>query len=101
MCTHLRHTCAGPQIWQLLLLPLGPLHRVDQEQHSIAQVMLNSETFVCMSFCYTCRSPDMAVAVAAIRALTGVIKNSTAQTMMGLEKELKDAAAALQRWAGL
>ena len=43
------------------------------------------------------RSSDMAVAVAAIKALTGVIKNSTAQTMMGLEKELKDAAAALQR----
>jgi translation initiation factor eIF-2B subunit alpha len=39
----------------------------------------------------------MAVAVAAIKALTGVIKNSTAQTMMGLEKELKDAAASLQR----
>jgi translation initiation factor eIF-2B subunit alpha len=39
----------------------------------------------------------MAVAVAAIKSLTSVIKNSTAQTMMGLEKELKDAAAALQR----
>eukprot|EP00775_Hariotina_reticulata_P010168 gene10170-10328_t len=39
----------------------------------------------------------MAVAVAAIKALTGVIKNSTAQTMMGLEKELKDAAVSLQR----
>lgn len=39
----------------------------------------------------------MAVAVAAIKALTGVIKNSNAQTMMGLEKELKDAAAALLR----
>jgi len=39
----------------------------------------------------------MAVAVAAIRALTSVIRNSGAQTMMGLEKELKDAAAALQR----
>eukprot|EP00877_Chromochloris_zofingiensis_P007550 jgi/Chrzof1/3048/Cz12g09180.t1 len=43
------------------------------------------------------KSSDMAVAVAAIKALTGVIKNSSAQTMMGLEKELKDAAAALQR----
>jgi hypothetical protein len=43
------------------------------------------------------RSPDVAVAVAAIRALTSLIKNSGAQTMMGLEKELKDAAAALQR----
>ncbi len=35
--------------------------------------------------------------VAAIRALTRVIKNSSAQTMMGLEKDLKDAAYALQR----
>ena len=43
------------------------------------------------------RSSDMAVAVAAIQALTSVIKASTAQTMMGLEKELKDAAASLQR----
>lgn len=43
------------------------------------------------------RAPDMAVAVAAIKALTSVIKHSSAQTMMGLEKELKDAAAALQR----
>jgi translation initiation factor eIF-2B subunit alpha len=43
------------------------------------------------------KSSDMAVAVAAIKALTSVIKNSSAQTMMGLEKELKDAAAALQR----
>ncbi len=31
------------------------------------------------------------------QALTTVIKNSTAQTMMGLERELKDAAASLQR----
>lgn len=43
------------------------------------------------------RAPDMAVAVAAIRALTGVIARSSARTMMGLERELRDAAAALQR----
>lgn len=43
------------------------------------------------------RAPDMAVAVAAIRALTGVIARSPARTMMGLERELRDAAAALQR----
>lgn len=42
------------------------------------------------------RSPDIAVAVAAIKALTTVIRKSTSQTMMGLEKELKDAAASLQ-----
>lgn len=43
------------------------------------------------------RSSDMAVAVAAIQALTSVIRSSSATTVMGLEKELKDAASALQR----
>ncbi|BDA47107.1 Translation initiation factor eIF-2B subunit alpha [Coccomyxa sp. Obi] len=43
------------------------------------------------------RSPDTAVAVAAIKALTTVIERSTATTMMGLEKELKDAASSLER----
>ena len=43
------------------------------------------------------RSSDIAVAVAAIQALTTVIRSSTATTMMGLEKDLKDAAASLQR----
>ncbi|KAK9814315.1 hypothetical protein WJX72_003908 [[Myrmecia] bisecta] len=43
------------------------------------------------------RAPEMAVAVAAIKALTSVITKSTAQTAMGLEKELKEAAASLQR----
>ena len=45
------------------------------------------------------RSPDMAVAVAAIKALTNVVTHSQAQTMMGLEKDLKDAAASLMRCA--
>ena len=43
------------------------------------------------------RSSDMAVAVAAIHSLTTVIRTSTASTMMGLERELKEAAASLQR----
>jgi translation initiation factor eIF-2B subunit alpha len=46
----------------------------------------------------TAKQPDVAIAVAAIRALTSVIANSGATTMMGLERELKEAAAALQRW---
>ncbi len=46
------------------------------------------------------KSPDVAVAVAAIRALTTVIRNSSAQTIMGLYKELEEAAQALQRWDG-
>ena len=40
----------------------------------------------------------MAVAVAAIKALTEVVKLSQAHTMMGLEKDLKDAADSLIRW---
>jgi translation initiation factor eIF-2B subunit alpha len=39
----------------------------------------------------------MAVAVAAIKALTYAIGNSTASTMMELEKELKAAADSLQK----
>ncbi len=45
------------------------------------------------------RAPDMAVAVAAIKALTEVVKSSHAHTMMGLEKDLKDAADSLIRSA--
>ena len=41
----------------------------------------------------------MAVAVAAIKALTEVVKSSQAHTMMGLEKDLKDAADSLIRYA--
>lgn len=43
------------------------------------------------------RSPDMAVAVAAIKALTEVVRSSQAHTMMGLEKDLKDAADSLMQ----
>ena len=39
------------------------------------------------------RTADLAVAVAAIRALTNVIQRSEAQTMMGLEKDLLQALA--------
>eukprot|EP00897_Mesotaenium_endlicherianum_P003407 jgi/Mesen1/3094/ME000184S02163 len=42
------------------------------------------------------RDPDLAMAVAAIRALTGVIRRSEATTMMGLEIELKQASDALK-----
>lgn len=40
--------------------------------------------------------PDLAAAVAAIKALTAVIKHSQASTMMGLEIELKNASEALK-----
>lgn len=42
------------------------------------------------------KDPDMAVAVAAIKALTGVIKRSTATTMMELEIGLRAGAEALK-----
>eukprot|EP00850_Spirogloea_muscicola_P003659 SM000015S01159 [mRNA] locus=s15:167592:170555:+ [translate_table: standard] len=40
--------------------------------------------------------PDLAVAVAAIKALTAVIRGSDATTMMGLQIELKNASDALK-----
>ncbi|GLI68480.1 hypothetical protein VaNZ11_012906 [Volvox africanus] len=43
------------------------------------------------------RDEEMAFAVAAIMALTAVIKRSSATTLMGVSKELADAAQALQR----
>jgi hypothetical protein len=39
----------------------------------------------------------MAVAVAAIKALTGVIKNSTAQTMMGCVQQRAGGSSRLQQ----
>ena len=42
-------------------------------------------------------NPDMAVATVAINSLTSLIVQSKASTVMGLEKEIKEAAAALQR----
>lgn len=44
-------------------------------------------------------NPKMAVATVAIKTLTTLISQSQATTMMGLEKEIKEAAAALQRCA--
>lgn len=42
------------------------------------------------------KDPDVAVAVAAIKALTGVIYRSEASTMMQMEGELQGAAAQLR-----
>lgn len=42
------------------------------------------------------KSPELAEAVAAIKALTAVIQRSEASTMMGLEVELKTASDALK-----
>ena len=46
---------------------------------------------------FTRDNPKMAVATVAIKTLTSLIMQSEATTMMGLEKEVKEAAAALQR----
>ncbi|CAD7703096.1 unnamed protein product [Ostreobium quekettii] len=43
------------------------------------------------------RSKDMAVAVAAIKALASVIKRSSASTVMELQAELRAAATLLER----
>ncbi|MCO5554880.1 hypothetical protein L7F22_008417 [Adiantum nelumboides] len=42
--------------------------------------------------------PELAEAVAAIKALTAVIQRSDATTMMGLEKELQNASEVLKAW---
>ncbi|CAI0418880.1 unnamed protein product [Linum tenue] len=44
------------------------------------------------------KQPDLAEAVAAIRALAAVIRNSQATTMMELEIELKKASDSLKSW---
>ncbi|ESR40030.1 eIF-2B GDP-GTP exchange factor subunit alpha [Citrus sinensis] len=44
------------------------------------------------------KQPDLAEAVAAIRALAAVIRNSEAKTMMELEIELKKASDSLKSW---
>ncbi|KDP40635.1 hypothetical protein JCGZ_24634 [Jatropha curcas] len=44
------------------------------------------------------KQPDLAEAVAAIRALAAVIRNSKATTMMELEIELKKASDSLKSW---
>ncbi|KAL3700643.1 hypothetical protein R1sor_018665 [Riccia sorocarpa] len=44
------------------------------------------------------QKPELAEAVAAIKALTAVIRRSEATTMMGLEIELKKAAETLKMW---
>jgi translation initiation factor eIF-2B subunit alpha len=76
--------------------PLRPPHHTDgygpASPHAINDDAVVREFHEALA-----RSSDMAVAVAAIQALTTVIRSSTATTMMGLERDLKDAAAALQR----
>lgn len=49
-------------------------------------------------FNYWRKKPDLAEAVAAIMALSSVIRSSEATTMMELEGELRDASNALKSW---
>jgi translation initiation factor 2B subunit (eIF-2B alpha/beta/delta family) len=46
---------------------------------------------------YANENPTHAAATVAIKILTSVIERSKATTMMGLEKEIKESAAALRR----
>lgn len=56
------------------------------------------EFTVIEEFNYWRKMPDLAEAVAAIRALVAVIRTSEATTMMELEIELKKASSALKSW---
>lgn len=56
----------------------------------------DSSFSVIEEFNYWRMQPDLAEAVAAIKALTAVIRRSQASTMMGLEIELKNASEALK-----
>lgn len=67
------------------VLAICPCHR--QQLQSQADKLAAG----CLVFTAMCLSESY-----CMQALTSVIRNSTAQTMMGLEKELKDAAASLQ-----
>lgn len=61
--------------------------------------MTNDSTMVLTDFQSLQKDPEMAVAVASIKALTGVIKRSKATTMMELEIALRAAADCLKQTA--
>ena len=65
----------------------------DAGEHSTGS---ESVSYVVEEFNKYRSDPDLAMAVAAIKALTGVIKRSEASTMMGLEIELRKAAELLK-----
>ncbi len=71
------------------------LHR-DQEVHTVAGVYGGQPFSVIEEFNFWRSKPELAEAVAAIKALTAVIKRSEASTMMGLEIELRNASDALK-----
>ncbi|POM67007.1 Translation initiation factor eIF-2B subunit alpha [Phytophthora palmivora] len=58
--------------------------------------MANSKPQVVTDFLRFLEDPDVAVAVAVIKALTGVITRSEASTMMQMEGELQEAAQQLR-----
>ena len=58
--------------------------------------MTASDVNVTSAFLEYLQDPDVAVAVAVIKALTGVIYRSEATTMMQMEAELQDAAQQLK-----
>eukprot|EP00245_Coleochaete_scutata_P004667 TRINITY_DN17479_c2_g1_i1.p1 TRINITY_DN17479_c2_g1~~TRINITY_DN17479_c2_g1_i1.p1 ORF type:complete len:426 (+),score=83.93 TRINITY_DN17479_c2_g1_i1:18-1295(+) len=67
--------------------------------HSLFPAFRISRSFsVIDDFNHWRSNPELAVAVAAVKALCGVIKQSDSTTMMGLEKELKQASETLKAW---
>jgi hypothetical protein len=81
--------------WSHLQAEDASLHR-DQEVHTVAGVYGGQPFSVIEEFNFWRSKPELAEAVAAIKALTAVIKRSEASTMMGLEIELRNASDALK-----
>ncbi|ESQ27957.1 hypothetical protein EUTSA_v10018714mg [Eutrema salsugineum] len=71
---------------------------VSGEEHSVAELGKEKSFNVIDEFNSWRKQPDLAEAVAAIRALAAVIRASEATTMMELEIELKKASDTLKSW---
>src|SRR4051812_8118340 len=66
-------------------------------QRWLAKADINTIFSVLTQFKQLLKDPDMAVPVAAIKALTEVIKRSSSSTMMELEVQLRAAADELKK----
>jgi translation initiation factor 2B subunit (eIF-2B alpha/beta/delta family) len=65
------------------------LHMSDKLRPSSAQSLGQDDDFILKEFDDAIQTPDIPVAVAAITALTGVLKRSHAKTAMQLQTELR------------
>eukprot|EP00808_Paulinella_micropora_P020297 g27695.t1 len=73
-----------------------PASRETELQQNIAAFKGRDEPVVKEFVRVATENPTLSIAVAAIQALTSVVKGSTAHTMMGLQMELRAAADLLQ-----